>query len=347
MILALVAVLVPPSPVSPWHPAARLGTCTTVTINTGQHGTPYYAYGKALKARITDRYPGTDVEVLATNGTGDNLLRLQDSTGTTCAMAVVQLNTTVDARFGVNQFSNGPLPDLRTVGPLWFDLLHVLVRADSSITTAAQLCGHRVSTGQNNSGTEQLGDVLFKNVLKCNPPTVPNNLTSGLADLQAHRVDGLVWAGGAPTPQIVQALGAGLRVRLLPLADSLPAMMTNWDDAYRYRLGDRFVAGRVYEPVAVSPGDYAGVPEVNTIGAPNGLVVDAAADPALVAFAAHTLVEDRADFERALWGADDDRHFRSVRDAITASSLYCLIPLAPAAERYYAGIDIRPSCTAH
>ncbi|WP_308222786.1 serine/threonine-protein kinase [Frankia sp. AgPm24] len=343
-VLALVAVLVPTSPISPWHPSAQLGACANVNIYTGQHGTPYNAYGKELAARITKRYPGTTVDVLATNGTGDNLLRLQDPAGATCATAVVQLNTTVDARFGVNQFSNMPLTDLRTVGPLWFDLLHLIVRADSPITTAAQLCDRRISTGLKSSGTEQLGQVLFQNLLKCTPSKVASDLPRGLADLAAGRIDGLLWAGGAPTPQIVRALGDGLRIRLLPLADELPAMMANWDAAYRFRLGDRFIAGRVYESVPVTSGDYGDVPAVNTIGAPNGLVVDKGADPDLVAFAARTLDIHRADFERALWGADDGRQFRSVHDAISTSSLYCLVPLASAAEKYYEGLGIRASC---
>ncbi|CAO5171090.1 eukaryotic-like serine/threonine-protein kinase [Frankia sp. AiPs1] len=343
-IVGLLAVLLPSSPTSPWHPSARLGACPTVTVYTGQHDTPYDAYGKALAARIEDRYPGTTVNVLSTNGTGDNLLRLQDPAGATCAMAVAQLNTTVDARFGVSQFDNAPLSGLRTVGPLWFDLLHVLVQADSQITDAAQLCTRTISAGLNISGTAQLGKVLFNNVLGCAPAQVPNDLTHGLADLRSGRIDGLVWAGGAPTPQIVQALGTGLRVRILPLTKYLQPMQANWDAFYRPRLGDRFVTGQVYEPVAVTSRDYSGVPAVDTIGVPNGLVVDRSADPDLVTFTARALVDDRAAFETALWGADSGRGFRTAREAISTSSLYCLIPLAPAAQRYYADIGVRPAC---
>jgi TRAP transporter TAXI family solute receptor len=324
---------------------AQLGACPTVAVQTGQRNTPYYRYGVALQQHIEARYPGTSVNVVATNGTADNLNRLQDAASSTCVMSISQLNTTVDARIGVNQFLNSPLGGLRSVGPLWLDLVHLMVREDSSVTSPAQLCGRTVSSGLLNSGSLQISQVLFDNVLRCPTTPRPENLDAGLADLKAGRVDALLWAGGAPTPQITQAIGAGVRVRMLPLADYVGPMTRNWDDYYRPRLGTQFVAGRVYETATISPQDYAGVGEVATVGTPNGLVVNQSADPALIAFTARDLVEHRTDYETALWGAGSGgRHFESPRQAITNSSLYCLIPLAADAARYYATLGIQPDC---
>ncbi|WP_165818496.1 serine/threonine-protein kinase [Frankia canadensis] len=327
---------------------ARLGACPTVTLQTGQANTPYYNYGTVLKRHIEARYPGTTVNVAATNGTADNLNRLQDGASSLCVMAVSQLNTTVDARFGVNQFDNEPLDALRTVGPLWLDLVHLMVREDAPVTSAAQLCGRRVSSGLLNSGSRQIGEVLIRNVLSCPVTIEPKGLDSSLDDLRTGRIDAVLWAGGAPTPQITRAIGAGLRLRMLPLADYLAPMARNWDDYYRPLLGTRFVAGGVYETATITSRDYPGVGQVPTVGAPNGLVVNQSADPALVAFTARDLVEHRADFEGALWGDDSDgRHFETANRAITTSSVYCLIPLAPEAARYYAGIGIQPACDRH
>ncbi|THJ69621.1 hypothetical protein E7Y31_16030, partial [Candidatus Frankia alpina] len=112
----------------------------------------------------------------------------------------------VDAHFGVNQFRNDPIDGLRTVGPVWLDILHLIVRADSGIDDATQLCDRKISTGLNNSGSLQVGQVLFDNILNCKPATDPADLDRGLADLRDGKVDGVLWAGGAPTPQILRAV---------------------------------------------------------------------------------------------------------------------------------------------
>ncbi|WP_261560130.1 TAXI family TRAP transporter solute-binding subunit, partial [Frankia tisae] len=328
------------------QPPARLGACRTVSVYTGQENTPYYNYGLALKRRIHASNPDTDVTVEATNGTADNLARLQDPGGSTCAIAISQLNGAVDAHFGVNQFRNDPIDGLRTVGPVWLDILHLIVRADSGIDDATQLCNRRISTGLNNSGSLQVGQVLFNNVLNCQPATDPADLDRGLADLRDGKVDGVLWAGGAPTPQILRAVAEdGLRIRLLPLARYLAPMGANWDAAYRQRLGNRFVSGSVYEPATIDAQDYPGIGQTETVGVPNGLVVNQSADHDLVAFIVQDLFKHRPDFEQALWGTNQNgRHFETAAQTVPKSSLYCLVPLAPEAKRYYDSINIHANC---
>ncbi|MCK9896061.1 serine/threonine-protein kinase [Frankia sp. AgB32] len=343
--VVLLLLLVPRSPLSPWRRPARLGACPSVDVYTGQKDTPYYAYARALQHNVQQRYPGTKVVVDATDGTADNLGRLQDANGSTCALAVGQLNTAVDAYNGVNQFDGKALPTLRTVGPLWLDLLHLMVPATSTVHDADELCNARVSIGLPNSGTYQIGQVLFDNVLQCNLQPVPLGLEAALAELRSGHLDAVLWAGGAPTPQIIAALDNGLKMRVLPLDEYLPPMADNWDQSYGSRLGTRFVSGGVYEDTAITGQDYPDVTPVRTIGVPNGLIVNQAADPALVGFAARDLVENRADYEMALWGTNQQgRHFESPALAISASSLYCLVPLADAARNYYSGIGINADC---
>ncbi|CAO5259441.1 putative TRAP transporter solute receptor, TAXI family [Frankia sp. AgKG'84/4] len=341
--VVLLLLLLPGSPLSPWPRSKQLGACPSVSVYTGQKGTPYYAYAQTLGRDLHQRYPGTKVVVDATDGTADNLGRLQDADGSTCALAVAQLNTAVDAYNGVFQFEGKALPALRTVGPIWLDVLHLMVRADSPVQAASELCGKRVSTGLGASGTLQVGEVLFRNVLHCPGDPISRGLSPALAELGTGQLDAVLWAGGAPTPQITQALDNGLKIRMLPLDKYLEPMATNWDGSYGFRLGRTFVSGGVYENAIIA--DYPGMAAVQSIGVPNGLVVNASADSRLVAFTARDLVEHRAGYETALWGTNrGGRHFEAPAQAIPASSLYCLVPLADAAKAYYGAIGINARC---
>jgi TRAP-type uncharacterized transport system substrate-binding protein len=110
-----------------------------VEIFTGQQDSPYHRYAQALKTRIEDDFPGSAVTVTATSGSSDNLDRLRDRAAALCKIAVTQFNVAVDARYGVYDFEGKPVKELRTVGPLWFDLVQLVVRRDSGIDDVKDL----------------------------------------------------------------------------------------------------------------------------------------------------------------------------------------------------------------
>jgi TRAP transporter TAXI family solute receptor len=323
-------------------PSSTLGECSRVDIFTGHPDSPYYRYAQVLKTKIEKGYPGTAVTVEPTSGTSDNIDRMRDDTTASCELAVIQLNVGLDARNGDNDFEGKPVERLRTIGPLWFDLIHILVRRDSDIRKATDLCGKTVATGVGQSGVKQIGEVLFQQVEKqvpgCKVRRVSETLPAGLNRLGELTVDAVLWAGGSPTAMIREKIGGGLAVRLLPLGDYLAPMQQKWHHDYP-TAGDIYQLGRIYE------GDYLGVGPTETVAVPNGIAANEGADDELAHFVAKSLDRDRGDFEDALWGeAQGERNFMDPKTAMTSSRLYCEIPLHHAAASYYQDTNVYPPC---
>jgi TRAP transporter TAXI family solute receptor len=327
-----------------WWSAARsedarvLGGCDRIDIFTGHVDSPYYQYAQVLKRLVEKGFPGSTVVVQRTSGTADNINRLRDPVAAYCELSVVQFDVGFDARDGKGVFEGKPVEGLRAVGPLWFDIVHLLVRSkDSDIHTAVDLCGKKVASGVDESGVKIIGDRLLDLICKQKNPVdkKPTMLPDGLNQLRAGTVDAVLWAGGSPTGIITKAIKEGLAVRALPLDGYLDDMRAEWRKFYP-GYGDLYQAGQIDE------GDYPRVKETDTIAVPNGVAVSNTADPEMVRFVAESLDRDRADFEHELWGdAQGNRHFLDAPSAV-AGSLYCEVPLHPAAAAYYRTLDVQP-----
>ncbi len=328
-------------------PAPVLGRCPQITILTGQADTPYYRYGITLARQIQSRYPGSRVTVAPTSGSAYNLQSVRDPQAAQCALAVTQLTTAVDAHNGVYQFAGSPISQLRTVGPLWFDLLQLFVRTDSGIHDATGLCAGTVATGLNDSGTQQIGTVLFRQIPGCHPKLVSLTLTDAITAMRQGRINAILWAAGAPTQEIRDAIAHGLSIRLLPLDAYRNGMQTEWDAYYGGLLGSAFVPGPAYETESYGPPDYAGTTRTATVAVANALVANEHTDSALVGFATDALFRHRGDFERDLWGVGQgSRHFLTAPQTVGTSPLYCLVPMHAAAAGYYQGVGVHPPCPA-
>lgn len=321
-------------------PAA--GKCD-VQILTGQTDSPYNRYGAALANLIATSGHGWSARAVASDGTADNLHQLQQVPESTarCMLAIVQLNGAVDASRGFYQFADrGSMPDLRTIGPINYDLVHLIVRADSPIRKLDDLCGKQVAVGLRDSGTRQISNVLLRVAgldgcgIKINDDL---SLDGGLKKL-ANPKDPLAavfWAGGAPTSKIVDSTtGPGAqRIRLIPLDAYRQRVQDDWDAYYSAR-GTHF-AGTVFDSASIRPRDYPGVTLTPTIETPNGVVAMKSADADLVAFVTRALFEHREDFARALWPAGgSDRVLPDAR-SVYESPLYCYVRLHPQAAAYY------------
>ncbi|OHV43083.1 hypothetical protein BBK14_10635 [Parafrankia soli] len=324
-----------------------VGDCEKVSVLTGQVDSPYYRYGEVLAGLVHAAYPGTTVDVISTGGSAHNLSSVGHQMAR-CTVSIVQFTTAVDARYGASQFAGSPIEGLRSVGPLWFDLLQLVVREDSDITTADQLCsGRGVASGLLDSGTEQIGQVLFRQIetaAGCSIATKPTKLADGLAELRAGRVDAVLWAGGVPTEEIRREAIDGVGLRMLPLEEYRDAMQDEWDIYYGSRAGTNFVAGPVYDIETIRPQDYPGIRTTSTVAVPNGIVANEAADPDLVRYVAQALIEQRTAFERVLWPDGGGQGFRTGAQTVGTSPFYCLVSLHPGAKKYYQSAGISPRC---
>src|SRR6266700_1684934 len=120
---------------------------------------------------------------------------------------------------GVNVFvESGPLRRLRAIGSLFPEAAHLVVRAESSIRSLADLQGKRVSLGELGSGTAADATVLLAAAGFGEKGLTRRYLRPGPAaeQLKDGTLDALFLVGGYPVPAI-RELAAAVPLRLVPI----------------------------------------------------------------------------------------------------------------------------------
>ncbi|WP_236705813.1 MULTISPECIES: C4-dicarboxylate ABC transporter substrate-binding protein [Frankia] len=368
---SLLIVLLVPGRGSSHDPGTR---CRKVKIYTGQANSPYWVVAQELGRELVRRHPGwgLTVDPVATDGSADNLYRLQGDGAAPCSLALTQLNVAVDATFGIYQFDyqsaarfrRGTLNQvnrLRTLGPAYFDLVHVIVRR-GEVSSLRDLCGKTVSGGLELSGSLQMNDVLFDNVCALTPPALPlphvvyqtlgeamDSLTDPASSTDPVRA--VVWVAapsGILDERIRRLGGAASDLQLLPIDQYREGFGTHWDRYYGRVAGAGFVgrdgAPGIFADRTIAAGTYSGVNQPTaTIGAPNGLVVRDSVDPGL-AVAAARIMADRSWLAGVLGQAAPAAVAHAHSDALESDTdaggseyrqlwrnpVFCLVPVLPA-----------------
>jgi TRAP transporter TAXI family solute receptor len=213
--------------------------------------------------------------------------------------------------------TEGPMPELRAIGSLFPEALHIVVRADSDIRTIADLKGKRVALGSLGSGTVANARVLldaagFKEGDIDRKYVRP---VQAAEEIKAGTLDAFFLAGGAPVP-VIRELATTTSIRLVPI-----------DGAVAEALERRFGFYRITEiPADAYPGIAAATPSV---GFQALWIVSAKADPDLVYEITKSLWNEAT--KRLLAGIDPLGKTVRLSDALTGLSL----PLHPGAERFY------------
>ncbi|AXX29547.1 TAXI family TRAP transporter solute-binding subunit [Actinosynnema pretiosum subsp. pretiosum] len=264
---------------------------TPAVIAAGEEGGFYLDFATLLAAQLP--FPATP---RATEGSRDNLHLLATDQA---ALALTLADAAQEAR------------DLRALGRVYENYLQLVVPADSPARTASDLRGLRVSLGAPGSGAALAGARLFT-ALDLHRDTRVDHLPFRTAarELAEGRIDALLWSGGVPTPVLADLGG----VRLLPLADALPAL--------------RALGGDHYEQVTVPAGVYGAAAEVRTIGVANLLVCRPDLPDATADATARTLVGRAASL---VPGQALGAQFLDVRSLITTTG----VPLHPGAASAY------------
>jgi TRAP transporter TAXI family solute receptor len=155
---------------------------------------------------------------LVTRGGEENLRLLR---GGKVALALAQGDAALDAYEGKGSFSaDGPYPTLRAVGSLYPEPVHVLVRADSALSSMTDLKDRRVSIGVQGSASRTTAlRVMQAHGLGMKDFTpVELALGEALVALQHKEVDAIIQVIGMPADAIRDALDE-IPLRLLPLSE--------------------------------------------------------------------------------------------------------------------------------
>lgn len=241
-----------------WTPAALSAPTVRLSIVTGGTGGVYFPLGGGLAQLISRNIPGVQATAEVTPASVDNM-RLIGAKRADLAFTLA--DTAFDAFKGLPPFQTA-VP-IRTLTPLYNNFNHLVTLDGSGINTIADVRGKRVSVGAPGSGTE----VTALRILEAagiNPDRDIRKERLGVdqsADaLKDRRIDAFFWSGGLPTAAVLDlALTPGIRMRLVPLDSTIPALQRKY--------------GTLYFRAVIPKEYYIGLPaNVPTVGTTNLLV---------------------------------------------------------------------------
>src|ERR1700680_3971888 len=124
--------------------------------------------------------------------------------------------------------------ELRSIANLFPENVQLVVRAESSIRTLADLKGKRISLGQMGSGTLADARVILAAAGLSEKEMNAEYLRPGIAStgIRDGTLDGFFLIGGFPVPAI-RELAAAATIRLIPTDDAVVARMKESSNSYR------------------------------------------------------------------------------------------------------------------
>jgi TRAP transporter TAXI family solute receptor len=273
-------------------------------IAAGSNGGVYYQLSQPLASAWAAQLGIDRPEVLQTRGSPDNLKLLETGKADVAFSAADVAATTAPA---------AGQPKLTTLARIYDDYVHVVVRADSPITSLAMLRGHKVAIGSPESGVEVITKQLLKVSLGAEDAVAKRNLglNESLDALARNEIDAVFWSGGLPT-KAISTLNSTTPLRLLDIADVMPAMRK---------------ANAVYRTATIPASTYELAGPITTLVVPNFLVVPSTMPDDVTEALVRGLFQAQPDLVKANSAALSI----DVRPAIETAPLQ----LHPGALRYY------------
>ncbi|WP_432990774.1 TAXI family TRAP transporter solute-binding subunit [Dactylosporangium sp. CA-233914] len=239
---------------SPWTWSGSGSRRTTpVLLAIGDSGEVDHSYGLALAAAAGGELGPTGT--LTTAGAVENL-HLLGRGRVTFGFATAD---TVEA-YAAQSASTGEAP-VRALARLYDNYVHLIVRAELPVHTAADLRGMRVSVGSGGSGTALVADRVLR-AAGLDPDgdlrRIELSLTDANTAMRERRIEAFFVTGGLATPAVLD-LARQSAVRLIDLADIAATLRSTY--------------GSYYQAGSVPAGTYRGMTgPVTTLVVPNLLL---------------------------------------------------------------------------
>lgn len=228
-----------------------------ITIATGNTGGVYYTLGGGLAQLISDNTP---LKASAAE-TGASVQNIQQLVAGDYDIAFALADTAADAVEGKASFEGKP-QNIAALARIYPNYTQVVVRADSGINSVADMKGKAISTGSPKSGTEVIANRLLTaaGLSESDISAQRLALRPTVDQMKAGQIDGLVWSGGLPTPELTDlTTSLGDDIKFIDISDLL-------DDLQKIN--------PVYEAGSL-PADTYGLPaDIPTIVVPNMLLVN-------------------------------------------------------------------------
>lgn len=202
-----------------------------ITIATGNTGGVYYVLGGGLAQLISSN---TKLKATAAETTA-SVQNIQQLVKGDYDLAFSLADSAADAVNGKGSF-NGKPEKITALGRIYSNYTQVVVRTNSGINSVADMRGKKISTGSPKSGTEVIANRLLQAAGLDPAKDVQAQrlaLRQTVDGMKTGQLDGLVWSGGLPTPEITD-LTTSMRdqvkfVDVTPLVDPMKKVNPVYD----------------------------------------------------------------------------------------------------------------------
>lgn len=130
-----------------------------ITMVGGPPSGVFGIFATGIGTYLSKNVPGLDVSVTATGGSVENPRRVS---GGDAEMGLSFASDVHEGYYGLEQFKDKPVNNIRAIGLVFFGVAHAITFADSGIKTANDLVGKRVAVGTPGSGTFASAERVFR-----------------------------------------------------------------------------------------------------------------------------------------------------------------------------------------
>ena len=174
-----------------------------ITMGGGPPSGVFGIFATGIGTYLSKNVPGLDVSVTATGGSVENTRRVNSGEA---EMGLSFASDVHEAYFGLEQFKDKPLTNIRAIGVVVFGVAHMITYADSGIKTVNDLVGKRVAVGNPGSGTFSNAERIFRALGIWDKINRINLLGAQAGEAMADgKADAFFWTGPEPDRVTMEA----------------------------------------------------------------------------------------------------------------------------------------------
>lgn len=245
---------------------AGMASAEEYRIGTASVGGAFFPIGQSI-SNLVNAYAGDGISMVpvVTQGSVQNPRLVQSGE---VEVAITNSNLAADAVVGKGAYKAGAL-DIKALGALHPSVLHMVVPANSSIQTFADLRGKRIAVGPAGGGTLGFLNKIMPVYGMTLDDVTPSFLSygDGFSQLSDGNVDAALALSGYPAGAVMQAAASG-ELRMIAFE---PAML------------EKILAGNpAYGVFEIAPEVYGMAKPATVIGVTNMLIVRSDMDADIV-----------------------------------------------------------------
>ncbi len=297
---------------NPNNEAVAGGDLSSIKINVGTGGSTgtYYGFCNVISTLLKEK-TGANLMIQSSGASKANILDIDDGI---VDMAIVQNDVMDYAYNGTSLFADiGAVDSFSTLGAAYAEVCQIVARADSGITSVADLKGKKVSVGDSGSGVEFnaqqiLGayDITFEDIDKQNL-----SFQASADALKDGKIDAFFCTAGAPT------------VAITDLSTTTGTVLVGIDAEHIAKLQADY---GFYAEYVVPAGTYNGIDtDVTTVAVKATFIVSNSLDEETVYQLTKAIYENK----------DEYSHEKATEMSLEYAVSSISVPFHPGAERYY------------